>query len=64
MYVILALIHRLRTKHSMWSEEMIWPGATGRVWFCDCGEEFWPKDDGVPDWRTSTVRRERPEERR
>lgn len=58
-----AMWHVWRTRHQLWSDEMNWPGGSGTVWFCDCGEEFWPRDEGVPDWRTSPVRRERPEER-
>ncbi|MEU9662876.1 hypothetical protein [Streptomyces chartreusis] len=60
MNVILALFHRLRTKHSMWSQTMFWPGGSGLVWFCDCGEQFWPNEEGVPNWRDNPVRRERP----
>lgn len=60
-YAVRAAWHAWRTKHQLWSEEMIWPGGSGTVWFCDdCGEQFWPKGEDVPDWRTSTVRRERP----
>lgn len=51
--------HAWRTKHRPWSEQMIWRGGSW-VWFCECGEQFWPNDERVPDWRNSTVPRERP----
>jgi hypothetical protein len=53
-----------RTGHrSSWSEKMIWSGTSGTVYFCDCGEQFWPltKKGPYPDWRDNPVKRERPE---
>ncbi|MGW0562898.1 hypothetical protein ACWDZ4_20320 [Streptomyces sp. NPDC003016] len=61
MYQIRAMWHAWRTGHRPWSDQIFWPGGYGRVWFCDCGEQWWPEGEGVPNWRESTVRRERPE---
>ncbi len=54
--------HAWRTKHKPWSDEYVWPGGGGTVWFCDCGEQFWPKEamEALGDWRCHTVARERP----
>ncbi|MEV8104307.1 hypothetical protein [Streptomyces sp. NPDC088135] len=36
--------HAWRTKHKPWSDKYTWPGEGGTIWFCDCGEQFWPKE--------------------
>lgn len=59
--MIRAKWHALRTGHRPWLDQMIWPGGGGTVWFCDCGEQWWPDEEGVPNWRESPIRRERPE---
>ena len=56
--------HRWRTGHrSGWREKMIWSGNSATVYFCDCGEQFWPltKEGPYPDWRDNPVKRDRPE---
>lgn len=57
--------HRWRTGHRIWSDVMVWPGEMETVWFCECGEQFWPlhKEGPDKDWRDSDVRREPPWER-
>lgn len=61
--MIRAKLHAWRTGHQIWHEKMIWSGETATVYFCDCGEQFWPldKEGPYPDWRDNPVRRERPE---
>ena len=60
--MIRATWHAWRTGHRVWSEEMIWSGESGTVYFCSCGEQFWPltKEGPYPDWRDNPVRREPP----
>ncbi|GGV13397.1 hypothetical protein GCM10010275_63090 [Streptomyces litmocidini] len=63
-HAVRAAWHAWRTKHQLWSDEMIRSGGSGTVRFRDdCGEQFRPKGEGVPDWRTRTVRGERLEAR-
>jgi len=65
--VIRAMIHHWLTRnsegHRVWSEEMIWPGERARVWFCTCGEQFWPisKEGPYSNWRDNPVKREPPD---
>jgi hypothetical protein len=59
--MIRATWHRRRTGHRGWSENMIWSGRTATVYFCTCGEQFWPKDGPYRDWRDNPVRRDPPE---
>jgi hypothetical protein len=59
--VIRAMWHARHTGHRLWHEEMIWSGERATVYFCSCGEEFWPltKKGSYPDWRDNPIRRER-----
>jgi hypothetical protein len=65
--VIRAMIHKWVTRnsdgHRVWSDDMIWSGESARVWFCTCGEEFWPitKEGPYSDWRDNPVKREPPD---
>ncbi len=62
--MIRLLLHRWLTGHwSTWHEEMVWSGNRGTVYFCECGEQFWPltKEEPYPDWRDNPVKRERRE---
>ncbi len=62
--MIRAMFHKWITRnsegHRVWSERLIWPGESARVWFCACGEQFWPvtKEGPYPDWRDNPVKRE------
>ncbi|MEU7656442.1 hypothetical protein AB0C41_30960 [Micromonospora taraxaci] len=40
---------------------MIWSGERANVYFCSCGDQFWPKEAPYRDWRDNPVRRERAE---
>jgi hypothetical protein len=43
--------HAWRTGHRPWHEETFWPGERATVYFCSCGEQFWPltKEAPYPD---------------
>jgi hypothetical protein len=65
--VIRAMFHKWITRnrdgHRVWSDHMIWSGERARVWFCTCGEQFWPitKKGPYPDWRDNPVKRKPPD---
>lgn len=65
--MIRAMVHKWLTRddagHRVWSEHLIWSGGRGTVWFCTCGQQFWPTTQRgpYPDWRDNPVRREPPE---
>ena len=55
-------LNRHDSEHRVWSEHLVWSGESGTVWFCTCGEQFWPVSKGGPnaDWRDNPVKREPP----
>ncbi|MEU4676139.1 hypothetical protein [Micromonospora sp. NPDC023737] len=59
--MIRAMWQARRTGHQLRHEEMIWSGERANVYFCSCGEQFWPKEAPYRDWRDNPVRRERAE---
>jgi hypothetical protein len=65
--VIRAMLHKWLNRnasgHRVWHEDMIWPGEKATVWFCTCGQQFWPvsKEGPYPDWRDNPVRRDPPD---
>jgi hypothetical protein len=62
--MLLALLHRRKTGHRIWREEMIWSGERAMVWFCECQKQWHPlsQPGPYPDGR-DPIHREPPWER-
>lgn len=60
------LIHLLTSGHrDFWSEEMIWSGGRGRVWYCGCNRSWHPLGNPGPrpNGSVDPIKRERPRAR-
>ena len=57
--MILALIHGQRVGCRVWSEVLIYPGGSRRVWMCDC-QKRWPSSLWGP--KGDPIRREHPDD--
>lgn len=61
------LMHRGDPEHRVWTEVLHWSGertgnGVGRVWFCTCGQQYWPVTKAGPyvNWRDNPVKRQPP----